>query len=43
MEDADVIWDNQKQNLINKREIIQIDAVRIVCVCVGGGGGINIS
>ena len=30
MEYADVIWDNQKQNLINKLENIQLDAARIV-------------
>ena len=30
MEYADVIWDNQKQNLINKLENIQLNAVRIV-------------
>ena len=30
MEYADVIWDNQKQNLINKVENIQLDAARIV-------------
>jgi hypothetical protein len=30
MEYADVIWDNQKQNLINKLENIHLDAVRIV-------------
>ena len=30
MEYADAIWDNQKQNLINKFENIQIDAARIV-------------
>jgi hypothetical protein len=30
MEYADHIWDNQKQNLINKLENIQLDAVRIV-------------
>jgi hypothetical protein len=29
MEYADVIWDNQKQNLINKLENIQLDASRI--------------
>ena len=29
MEYADVIWDNQKQNLINKLNI-QLDAARIV-------------
>ena len=33
MEYDDVIWDNQKQNLINKLENIQIDAARIV---IGG-------
>jgi hypothetical protein len=36
MEYADVIWDNQKQNLINKLENIQLDAARII---TGGGGG----
>jgi hypothetical protein len=30
MEYADVIWDNQKQNLINKLENIQLNAARIV-------------
>ena len=30
MEYADVIWYNQKQNLINKLENIQLDAARIV-------------
>jgi hypothetical protein len=30
MEYADVIWDNEKQNLINKLENIQLDAARIV-------------
>ena len=30
MEYANVIWDNQKQNLINKLENIQSDAARIV-------------
>jgi hypothetical protein len=30
MEYADVIWDNQKLNLINKLENIQLDAARIV-------------
>jgi hypothetical protein len=30
MEYANVIWDNQKQNLINKLENIQLDAARIV-------------
>ena len=30
MECADAIWDNQKQNLINKLENIQLDAARIV-------------
>jgi hypothetical protein len=30
MEYADVIWDNQKQNVINKLENIQLDAGRIV-------------
>jgi hypothetical protein len=30
MEYADVIWDNKKQNLINKLENIQLDAARIV-------------
>jgi hypothetical protein len=30
MEYADVIWDNQKQNLKNKLENIQLDAARIV-------------
>jgi hypothetical protein len=30
MEYADVIWDNPKQNLINKLETIQLDAARIV-------------
>jgi hypothetical protein len=30
MEYADVIWDNQKQNLINKLANIQLDAARIV-------------
>jgi uridine kinase len=35
MEYADVIWDNQKQNLINKLENIQLDAARIV----SGGPG----
>jgi hypothetical protein len=30
MEYADVIWDNQKQNLIDKLENIQLDAARIV-------------
>jgi hypothetical protein len=30
MEYADVIWDNQKQNLINKLKNIQLDAARIV-------------
>jgi hypothetical protein len=30
MEYADVIWDNRKQNLINKSENIQLDAARIV-------------
>jgi uridine kinase len=34
MEYADVIWDNQKQNLINKVENIKLNAVRIV---TGGG------
>jgi hypothetical protein len=29
---ADVTWDNQKQNLINKLENIQLDASRIVTV-----------
>ena len=33
MEYDDVIWDNQKQNLINKLENIQIDAARMV---IGG-------
>ena len=36
MEYADVIWDNQKQNLINKLMNIQLDAARIL---TGGGGG----
>ena len=40
MEYADVIWDNQKQNLINKLENIQLDAVRIV---TGGGGGTRLT
>jgi len=40
MEYADVIWDNQKQNLINKLENIQLDAARIV---TGGGDQINIT
>ena len=35
MEYADVIWDNQKQNLMNKLENIQLDAARIV---TKGGG-----
>jgi hypothetical protein len=39
MEYADVIWDNQKQNLINKLENIQLDAARIVT----GGNQINIT
>ena len=30
MEYTDVIWYNQKQNLINKLENIQLDAARIV-------------
>ena len=30
MEYADVIWDNQKQNLTNKLGNIQLDAARIV-------------
>ena len=30
MEYADAIWDNQKQNLINRLENIQLDAARIV-------------
>ena len=30
MEYADVIWDNKKQNLINKLENIQLDAAVIV-------------
>jgi hypothetical protein len=30
MEYADVIWDNRKQNLINKSENIQLDAARMV-------------
>jgi hypothetical protein len=30
MEYTDAIWDNQKQNLINKFENIQLDAARIV-------------
>ena len=34
MEYADVIWDNQKQSLINKLENIQLNAARIV---TGGG------
>jgi molybdopterin biosynthesis enzyme MoaB len=34
MEYADVIWDNKKQNLINKLENIQLDAAIIV---TGGG------
>jgi hypothetical protein len=32
MEYADVIWDNKKQNLINKLENIQLDAAVIVTV-----------
>jgi accessory colonization factor AcfC len=40
MEYADVIWDNQKQNLINKLENIQLDAARIV---TGGGGGTRLT
>jgi hypothetical protein len=37
---ADVIWDNQKQNLIKKKlENIQLDAARIVT----GGDQINIT
>ena len=44
MEYADVIWDNQKLNLINKLENIQLDAARIVTGGGGGGGGqINIT
>ena len=39
MEYADVIWDNQKQNLIDKLENIQLDAARIVT----GGDQINIT
>jgi hypothetical protein len=39
MEYADVIWDNQKQNLINKLENIKLNAVRIVT----GGDQINIT
>ena len=39
MEYADVIWDNQKQNLINKLENIQLDAARIVT----GGDQVNIT
>ena len=35
MEYTDVIWDNQKHNLINKLENIQLDAANIV---TGGGG-----
>ena len=38
MEYTDVIWYNQKQNLINKLENIQLDAARIV---TGGGGGVG--
>jgi hypothetical protein len=30
MEYAEVIWDHQKQNLINKLENIQLDAAKIV-------------
>ena len=30
MDYADVIWDNKKQNLINKLENIQLDAAVIV-------------
>ena len=30
MEYADVIWENQKHNLINKLENIQLDAANIV-------------
>ena len=44
MEYADVIWDNQKQNVINKLENIQLDATRIVTWGGGGGGNqINIT
>jgi hypothetical protein len=32
MDYADVIWDNKKQNLINKLENIQLDAAVIVTV-----------
>ena len=39
IEYADDIWDNQKQNLINKLENIQLDAARIVTGGGGGGGG----
>ena len=39
MEYTDVIWDNQKQNLINKLENIKLNAVRIVT----GGDQINIT
>ena len=38
MEYADVIWDNQKQNLINKLMNIQLDAARILTRGGGGGG-----
>jgi hypothetical protein len=30
MEYADVIWDNQKQNLINKLENIQLDFNNVI-------------
>jgi uridine kinase len=39
MEYADVIWDNKKQNLINKLENIQLDAA----VIVTGDDQINIT
>ena len=39
IEYADDIWDNQKQNLINKLENIKLNAVRIVT----GGDQINIT
>ena len=39
MEYAEVIWDHQKQNLINKLENIQLDAAKIVT----GGDQINIT